>query len=170
MPKDTVAFLFARFGSRRALPLSQIAQLSAAMSEEPKAACIVDKPTGKSIDSQACNSQGHSGRRRKPRRGIQGLYVISELHHHGIARELLHTSLNWVRKKRRVAFASDRAERIVVQGDSSKWIWLRPTDAARRKIECLQGLLPSMIFDQAKNAEAADEVEGSFKTMEGVQF
>jgi GNAT superfamily N-acetyltransferase len=43
---------------------------------------------------------------------VEGLYVIPELRHRGIARKL-HTSLNWARENQCVAFASDRAERIV---------------------------------------------------------
>jgi aminoglycoside 6'-N-acetyltransferase I len=45
---------------------------------------------------------------------VEGLYVIPELRHQGIARQLLQACRQWAREQECVAFASDRAERIVV--------------------------------------------------------
>jgi aminoglycoside 6'-N-acetyltransferase I len=45
---------------------------------------------------------------------VEGIYVIPERRHQGIARELLHASLDWAREKGCVALASDRADRIVI--------------------------------------------------------
>jgi len=45
---------------------------------------------------------------------VEGLYVIPAVRQQGIARKLLHASRGWARKQGCDAFASDRAERIVI--------------------------------------------------------
>ena len=45
---------------------------------------------------------------------VEGLYVEPRLRHHGIARRLLEASRQWARDQKCAAFASDRAERIIV--------------------------------------------------------
>jgi aminoglycoside 6'-N-acetyltransferase I len=45
---------------------------------------------------------------------VEGLFVSPELRHNGIARKLLRASRDWTRRQGCVAFASDRADRIVI--------------------------------------------------------
>jgi aminoglycoside 6'-N-acetyltransferase I len=45
---------------------------------------------------------------------VEGLYVVPEFRLRGIARALLVASRVWAREQRCVAFASDRAERVVI--------------------------------------------------------
>jgi aminoglycoside 6'-N-acetyltransferase I len=45
---------------------------------------------------------------------VEGLYVIPEVRNRGIARRLLQASREWARQQGCTGFASDRAERIVV--------------------------------------------------------
>jgi aminoglycoside 6'-N-acetyltransferase I len=45
---------------------------------------------------------------------VEGLYVSPEFRHRGVAEKLLHASRAWAREQECVAFASDRADRIVV--------------------------------------------------------
>jgi aminoglycoside 6'-N-acetyltransferase I len=45
---------------------------------------------------------------------VEGLYVIPEVRNRGIARRLLQASREWARQQACTVFASDRAERIVV--------------------------------------------------------
>ena len=45
---------------------------------------------------------------------IEGLYVIPEARFRGVARALAQASLKWAREQGCVAFASDRADRVVV--------------------------------------------------------
>lgn len=45
---------------------------------------------------------------------VEGLYVIPEFRHRGVARQLLRAARTWARDQRCNAFASDRADRIVV--------------------------------------------------------
>jgi aminoglycoside 6'-N-acetyltransferase I len=93
----------------------EVAQFFAGMIDEPNAAFIVENPAGKPIAilelSIREDVQGLEGKRAGY---VEGLYVIPELRHRGIAADLLHTSLNWARENQCVAFASDRAERMVV--------------------------------------------------------
>jgi aminoglycoside 6'-N-acetyltransferase I len=45
---------------------------------------------------------------------VEGLYVLPEIRQTGVARKLLRASRSWAREQSCVAFASDRADRIVV--------------------------------------------------------
>jgi len=45
---------------------------------------------------------------------VEGLFVSPELRHNGIARKLLRASQDWARQQGCLAFASDRADRIVI--------------------------------------------------------
>ena len=45
---------------------------------------------------------------------VEGLYVNPEVRRRGIARKLLQASRLWAREQRCEAFASDRADRIVI--------------------------------------------------------
>ncbi|HYA25361.1 MAG TPA: GNAT family N-acetyltransferase [Terriglobales bacterium] len=45
---------------------------------------------------------------------VEGLFVSPELRHQGIARKLLRASRDWARQQGCIAFASDRADRIVI--------------------------------------------------------
>ena len=45
---------------------------------------------------------------------VEGLYVLPEVRHQGIARQFLLFSREWARQQGCEAFASDRAERIVI--------------------------------------------------------
>jgi aminoglycoside 6'-N-acetyltransferase I len=93
----------------------EIARFFVGTIDEPNAAFIVESSAGKPIAilelSIRKDVPGLEGKRAGY---VEGLYVIPELRHRGIARELLHTSLNWARENQCVAFASDRAERIVI--------------------------------------------------------
>jgi aminoglycoside 6'-N-acetyltransferase I len=92
----------------------EIAQFFAGLIDEPKAAFIVANRAGEPIAivelSVREDVPGFEGKRAGY---VEGLYVIPELRHRGIARKLLRTSLNWARENQCVALASDRAERIV---------------------------------------------------------
>jgi aminoglycoside 6'-N-acetyltransferase I len=55
---------------------------------------------------------------------VEGLYVLPELRHCGIAEKLLRASRAWAREQKCVAFASDRADRIIVDRTFAK---LRPS-------------------------------------------
>lgn len=93
----------------------EIAQFFAGMIDEPNAAFIVEDPAGKPIAILELSiREDVPGLERKRTGYVEGLYVIPELRHRGIARELLHTSLNWAQENKCVAFASDRAQRIVI--------------------------------------------------------
>jgi aminoglycoside 6'-N-acetyltransferase I len=93
----------------------EIAQLFAEMLDEPNAAFIVENPAGKPIAILELSIREDVPGLEGKRAGyVEGLYVIAELRRRGIARELLHTSLNWARENQCIAFASDRAERIVI--------------------------------------------------------
>ena len=45
---------------------------------------------------------------------VEGLYVLPEVRHCGIARQLLRASRAWASKQMCEAFASDRADRLVI--------------------------------------------------------
>jgi aminoglycoside 6'-N-acetyltransferase I len=45
---------------------------------------------------------------------VEGLYVMPEFRSRGIARWLLVTARNWAREKRCAGFASDRADRLII--------------------------------------------------------
>jgi aminoglycoside 6'-N-acetyltransferase I len=93
----------------------EIAQFFAGMLGELDAAFIVENPAGKPIAILELSIREDVPGLEGKRAGyVEGLYVIPELRHHGIARGLLHTRLNWARENQCVAFASDRAERIVI--------------------------------------------------------
>jgi aminoglycoside 6'-N-acetyltransferase I len=93
----------------------EIAQFFAGLIDEPKAAFIVEKRAGEPIAIVELSIREDVPGLEGKRAGyVEGLYVIPELRHRGTARKLLHTSLNWARENQCVAFASDRAERIVI--------------------------------------------------------
>jgi aminoglycoside 6'-N-acetyltransferase I len=93
----------------------EIAQFFAGLIDEPKGAFIVESPAGKPIAILELSIREDVPGLEGKRAGyVEGLYVIPELRHGGIARELLHTSLSWARENQCVAFASDRAERILI--------------------------------------------------------
>lgn len=45
---------------------------------------------------------------------VEGLYVVPEVRGRGIARQLLRASVDWARQQRCTAFASDRADRVII--------------------------------------------------------
>ena len=45
---------------------------------------------------------------------VEGLYVLPEARCRGVARKLLQASRSWAHEQRCIAFASDRADRIIV--------------------------------------------------------
>jgi len=51
---------------------------------------------------------------------VEGLYVIAETRGSGITRELLRASRDWARQQKCTAFASDRADRVIVDQRFSK--------------------------------------------------
>ena len=93
----------------------EIEQYFAGRLDEPDAAFIARDTAGKPIAilelSLRTDVPGVEGKRTCY---VEGLYVIPEFRHWGIARELLHTSLNWARENHCAAFASDRAGRIII--------------------------------------------------------
>jgi GNAT superfamily N-acetyltransferase len=102
---------------------------------------MVENPAGKPIAVLERSIRQDIPRLEGKRAGyVEGLCVVLEFRGHGIARELPGTSLNWARKNQCVAFATDRDRSST--GDSSKSMCLCAADAARRKIERVQGLLP----------------------------
>jgi GNAT superfamily N-acetyltransferase len=72
----------------------EIAQFFSGMLGELNAAFIVENPAGKPIAILELSiREAVPGLEGKRAGYVEGLYVIAELRHHGIARELLHTSL-----------------------------------------------------------------------------
>jgi aminoglycoside 6'-N-acetyltransferase I len=45
---------------------------------------------------------------------VEGLYIVPEARGHGIARSLLRASRDWARQQGCTGFASDRADRIII--------------------------------------------------------
>jgi hypothetical protein len=101
---------------------------------------MVENPAGKPIAVLERSIRQDIPRLEGKRAGyVEGHCVVLELRRYAIARELLRTSLKWVRKPMRCV--GDRS-RSSSTGDSSKSMCLCAADAARRKIECVQGVLP----------------------------
>jgi aminoglycoside 6'-N-acetyltransferase I len=116
-PSDTAAWVKLRTALWRMEQkiIREIAQFFAGMLGVLNAAFIVENPAGKPIAILELSIREDVPGLEGKRAGyVEGLYVIPELRHHGIARGLLHTRLNWARENQCVAFASDRAERIVI--------------------------------------------------------
>lgn len=65
------------------------------------------------------NLQGFEGKRVGY---VEGLYVIPEVRGRGVARKLLQKSRQWAQEQECDAFASDRADRIVIDRSfTSAW-------------------------------------------------
>jgi aminoglycoside 6'-N-acetyltransferase I len=93
----------------------EIATLFAGKAAEPDAVLIAKSPEGKVIGFAELAIRMNLPTLIGTRVGyVEGLYVISEVRGLGVTRSLLRASRDWARQQNCAAFASDRAERIII--------------------------------------------------------
>ena len=93
----------------------EIAQFFAGTLAEPQAVLIAEDDTGTIIAiAELSIRRDIPGLESKPTGYVEGLYVMPTHRGRGIARALLNASRDWARAQHCVAFASDRADRIIV--------------------------------------------------------
>jgi aminoglycoside 6'-N-acetyltransferase I len=94
---------------------AEIASFFAGTLEEPDAVLVAESPAGAIVGvaelSLRLDLRGFEGQRVGY---VEGLYVCPELRQRGVARRLLQASRDWARQQGCTTFASDRAERIIV--------------------------------------------------------
>jgi aminoglycoside 6'-N-acetyltransferase I len=94
---------------------NEIAMFFAGTLSEPVAVLIAEKDGGIMVAFAELSIRTHlSGFEGEAVGYLEGLYVVPEFRHQGIARKLLQASRSWARLQSCTAFASDRAERIVI--------------------------------------------------------
>lgn len=93
----------------------EIASFFAGALEEPMAVLVAESASDGMVGfaeiSIRTDLAGYEGKRVGY---VEGLYVPPEFRARGVARKLLRSSWTWAREQECVAFASDRAERIII--------------------------------------------------------
>jgi aminoglycoside 6'-N-acetyltransferase I len=93
----------------------EIAAFFAGTAAEPQAVLVAEDDTGTIIAvAELSIRRDILGLEGQPTGYVEGLYVLPAHRGRGVARALLMASRDWARMQRCVAFASDRADRIIV--------------------------------------------------------
>ena len=93
----------------------EIAMFFAGTLPEPIAVLVAESDDGTIIAFAELSIRTDlAGLENRPVGYVEGLYVIPGFRHQGVARQLLQASRSWARAQKCLAFASDRAERIVI--------------------------------------------------------
>ena len=94
---------------------AEIAMFFAGTLEEPDAVLMAQSADGTIIGFAELSIRGDVAGLEGKRTGyVEGLYVRPEFRWQGVARTLLYASRSWAREMKCIAFASDRADRVVV--------------------------------------------------------
>lgn len=94
---------------------SEIAMFFAGSLEEPLAVLVAESPAGVIAGFAELSIRTDVPALKGKRVGyVEGVYIRPEVRHRGIARRLLRASRNWARQQGCTAFASDRADRIII--------------------------------------------------------
>lgn len=94
---------------------TEIAMFFAGSLKEPLAVLVAQYPAGAIVGFVELSIRGDLPGQEGKRVGyVEGLYIRPEVRHRGIARRLLQASHNWARQQKCAAFASDRADRIII--------------------------------------------------------
>jgi aminoglycoside 6'-N-acetyltransferase I len=98
----------------------EIASFFAATLEEPSAVLVAENPDGEIIAIAELSIRTDLSALVGTRVGyVGGLYVIPEARGRGVARSLLVASRDWARQQNCGGFASDRADRVII--DRRHW-------------------------------------------------
>jgi aminoglycoside 6'-N-acetyltransferase I len=93
----------------------EIAAFFAGTTVEPDAVFIVEDPEGNAIAFAELSVRTNLPTLVGTRVGyVEGLYVVPEARGSGVTRALLRASRDWARRQNCAAFASDRAERVII--------------------------------------------------------
>ena len=93
----------------------EIAAFFAGTLQEPQAVLVAEDDAGTIIAFAELSIRWDiPGLEGKPTGYVEGLYVVPPHRGRGIARSLLIASRDWARARHCVAFASDRAERLII--------------------------------------------------------
>jgi aminoglycoside 6'-N-acetyltransferase I len=94
---------------------TEIAMFFAGSLEEPLAVLVAERPAGVIVGFAELSIRTDLPALEGKRVGyVEGVYVRPEVRHRGIARVLLRASRNWARQQGCTTFASDRADRIII--------------------------------------------------------
>ena len=95
----------------------EIGQFFAGNLDEPIAVLVAENASGTIVAFAELSIRTDlAGLEGAPVGYVEGLYVIPEFRHCGIARKLLQASRGWAHTQKCVTFASDRAGRIIIDG------------------------------------------------------
>lgn len=94
---------------------AEIASFFAGTLEEPAAVMLAENAAGLVVGLLELSIRFDvAGLQGKQAGYIEGLYVSPEARGHGVARRLIQAARRWARQQGCTAFASDRAERVVI--------------------------------------------------------
>src|SRR5215471_6410344 len=94
---------------------AEIAMFFAGTLEEPTAVLMAESAEGTIVGfAELSIRRDVAGLEGKRTGYVEGLYVCPEFRWQGVARTLLYASRNWAREMKCTVFASDRADRVVV--------------------------------------------------------
>lgn len=94
---------------------AEIAMFFAGTQEEPVAVLVAENAAGSIVGIAELSVRTGVASLAGERTGyVEGLYVSPEVRGQGVAQELLQASRKWARQQGCTAFASDRADRIVI--------------------------------------------------------
>ena len=83
--------------------------------EEPVAVLVAECPPGTIVGFAELSIRDDLPGLQGKRVGyVEGLYLRPEARHRGVAEKLLQASRTWARQQKCTAFASDRADRIII--------------------------------------------------------
>jgi aminoglycoside 6'-N-acetyltransferase I len=99
----------------RAEHAAEIASFFAGTLEEPVAVVVAESPAGEIVAFAELSLRTDVAGLEGTRVGyVEGLYVAPSSRKSDVARQLLHWARSWARQQSCAAFASDRADRIIV--------------------------------------------------------